>query len=209
MGSPQLQRTPFRYASNAAWSRAVTSAALSAEVSLQGCFPTLIPGWKLKRSSERYVVLCHALPKIIVRLCGLLCRRGTRTARHGDRPRRVFAAFRWSFAAPSLAASQQDHITRVDHYVGRVHFLAVLIFITARLQTAFQIHARSLQQVRCKIFRLPQRDVAPVRLFLPLSGLRVLPVETGGNRELCDRSSARGELGFGVPSEVSEQDNFD
>ena len=70
------------------------------------------------------------------------------------------------------------------------------------------IDPRTFQEVGGEVLTLPQRDVAPICLFFPFTGLCVLPIETGRYRELRNRNSTRSELGFGVAAEVPKQDDF-
>src|ERR1039458_6554498 len=129
---------------------------------------------------ERHVVVGDAL--VEGRIFGWRGRRGLAgsggrpggAARHGHG---LLAVFVGGGAAALLTAAQKHEVLADDF--GGVDLLAILIVVASGFQPAFHVDLLALKQVVGDVFRPPVFHAVPVGLFLPLSGLLVLPLSRG------------------------------
>src|ERR1039458_5056190 len=120
-------------------------------------------------------------------------------ARHGHG---LLAVFVGGGAAALLTAAQKHEVLADDF--GGVDLLAILIVVASGFQPAFHVDLLALKQVVGAFFRPPVFHAVPVGLFLPLSGLLVLPLARGSQVEGRDGGAGGNEFCLRVFAEIAD-----
>ncbi len=110
-------------------------------------------------------------------------------------------------AGPGAAA---QHLHVADTNLGRVPVVAVAVLPLPRLQLALDVDLGSLLQVFAGDLGQPVEEHEPVPLgsFHVFTGLLVLPCVRRREAAVGDGAATRHVLGFGVRTEISDQDHF-
>ena len=117
---------------------------------------------------------------------------------------------------PLLAASgaiehRQRRVEALQHDLGRVAVLAVLVLPFARLQRAFEINLRAFLEVLLGDLGealAEDHDAMPFGLLAPLAGCLVAPAFRGRDPQIDDRAAVLGAADFGVGAQIADENDL-
>src|SRR6185312_11292972 len=140
--------------------------------------------------------------------------RHCRAARRGRTGRAEIAAAVGAGARARAAAAVEHGQVRIEalqHDLGRVAVVAVLVLPFARLQRALEINLGALLQVLLSDLGkalAEDHHAMPFRLLAPLAGRLVAPVLRGGDAQIDDRAAVLGAADLRIRAEIADQNHF-
>src|SRR4029077_13984169 len=110
-------------------------------------------------------------------------------------------------AGPGAAA---EHLQVVADDLGGVAVVALLVLPLTRAQAPLDVDLRALAQVLAGDFRqaAEQRHAVPLGALLLLARLLVAPALAGGDAQVRDRGAGGHGAGFGVGTQVADENDF-
>src|SRR5262245_26646529 len=139
---------------------------------------------------------------------------GRRLARLSTRGTEIAAAARVSgeIAAPAqLVEHGELRVEALQHDLGGVAVLAVLVLPFAGLQRAFEVNLRAFLEVLLDDLAEPlveDHHPVPLGLLAPLPGRLVAPGLAGGDAQIGDRPAILGAPDLRIRPQIADQDHL-
>src|SRR5580765_166309 len=156
-------------------------------------------------SSERNLVV-H-----VVALAAGAGHRRLALAWRGGRPGRAEVAIVGPCSAAGAVEHGQRRVEALQHDLGRVAVLAVLVLPFARLQRAFEINLRAFLEVLLGNLGealAADDDAMPFGLLAPFAGCLVAPAFRGRDPQIDDRAAVLSAADFGVGAQIADENDL-
>src|SRR5262245_55001790 len=113
--------------------------------------------------------------------------------------------------ATDLVEHLELRIEALQHHLGRVAVLPVLVLPLPGLQRALKVHLRALLEVLLDNIAealVEDHHAVPLGLFAPLASRLVAPGFAGGNAQIGDRPAVLGAADLRIRAQIADEDHL-